>query len=252
MNFLVLAILLMLLLYYYSYWIKIYIIIITFLVFIDAWFLESRAMMIRIPLFLICLTAIIIYRKLKSRSVLFLSFVVVFLPFIWFYTSINDNQSLFARYSEEVFNTQDNRTFLYTEVFDDLLKTKTIIQGKGASGTYYSPTMRIAKVDSKNRPNVEVGILAILLKGGIIAVFLTSILIIYAIYLAFFKTNNIYTIAIGYLLLIHFVILFVENLVQFNTYNFLIWYFIGICLNGQVREMTDQEIFNLVKYGEPA
>jgi len=135
---------------------------------------------------------------------------------------------------------------LYFEVFKDLLENNQLITGKGASGTYYSEYFRTAEGDSDTRLTVEVGLLAILLKGGLIAVFINLLILFIAIYLAFFRSKNFYVIGVGYMLFIHTIILFIENLSSFSSYNFIIWIFIGVCLSKEIRNLSNQQIKNIL------
>ena len=63
-----------------------------------------------------------------------------------------------------------------------------------------------------------------------------------AIYSAFFKSNNLYLVTVGFLLFIHTLLLFVENLVSYNTYNFCIWFFVGVCLSNDLRGLSNEDI----------
>jgi uncharacterized membrane protein len=173
------------------------------------------------------------------------------LPFYFIASSIITGNSFFSTTKESISNGNsvedtplqkaDTRTFIYAEVFADLFSKNNLLIGNGASGTYYSPYFESTNYDSDQRLTTEVGIMTIFLKGGFIAVFLNLTLLLSVIYFAFFKSKNYYTIAIGYMLLIHTILLFVENLVAFNTYNYLIWFYIGACLSNQIRSMNNEQ-----------
>jgi len=117
-----------------------------------------------------------------------------------------------------------------------------MIIGKGANGRYYSDYFSTVEGDSPIRLNIEVGFLGLLLKGGMIAVILNLMLLIIAIYHAFFKSKNIFIVSIGFILLVHTILLFVENVISYSNYNFIIWYFIGICLSQKIRMLNNNQI----------
>jgi hypothetical protein len=220
-----------------------------FLIIYAAILFGNRTMMARVPLLLLALLAIYFYRKYNFKWVLRLSFLMLLIPLFLIQTSIETNQSVFQKYLPNISETQlsiDTRTFLYIEIFDDLLKSNTLITGKGASGTYYSEYFSTAEGDSDTRLTVEVGLLAILLKGGLIAVFINLLILLIAIYLAFFRSKNFYVIGVGYMLFIHTIILFIENLSSFSSYNFIIWIFIGVCLSKEIRNLSNQQIKNIL------
>ncbi len=216
--------------------------------------ISQRAIPLR--LFLLYLSNIAVYFcwKYRFRWVRSVAICTLLLPFIIIIISVNSGQSFFYilshsatssfgksnSYSE--LDTSDTRTFLYTEVYNDLKRANSLLFGKGSSGTYYSPFFHYTRGDSDTRLTVEVGILALLLKGGIVAVTLNLLLYYIAIYLALFKANNQYVMWIGFMILTHTFILFIENIPAYNIYNISIWFFTGICLSQEARELSDQDI----------
>jgi hypothetical protein len=218
-----------------------------------SYLLSIRTGIVRIVLLFMGFITIYLYRLFYLKWVLYISFLLLLLPFILLQISINKKQSVIEKYLSKMHNTElsmDTRTFLYIEVLNDLASNDKLIIGKGSNGTYFSTYFRDTGDDTENRLTVEVGILAILLKGGFIAFFLNLAILISAIYLAFFRTNNIYIMGIGFMLLIHILLLFVENFVNFSTYNFMIWYFIGLCLSNKIRTLNNKQISKLLQYGK--
>lgn len=212
----------------------------------------SRATIMRIGLLYLSLVAIYGYRKLNLKWIPTIAILTLLIPFYallmssggesFFQTSLAAVRNLFSTSSQSIVEKADTRTFLYTEVFDDLLNNNEILVGKGSNGTYDSPYFRATRQDNDQRLTVEVGVLAIFLKGGLIAVILNLALFFIAIYLAFYKSNNDYVMGVGFMLLVHTLILFVENLVSYSTYNFAIWFFTGVCLSRPLRIMNNEEI----------
>lgn len=218
------------------------------LLFYAAYALSIRTMMLREVLLFICLLALYIYVQKNYKWILRLSSLLPLIPVALLLYSNATGVSAFQMFGFEddsSMNT-DTRSFLYVELFDDLQDSNELLIGKGANGRYYSKFFTDDLGIIADRENVEVGILGILLKGGMIAVFLNIFILIFAIYYAFFRSNNSYVIGVGFMLLIFFVLLFIENLLRYTSYNLWIWFFIGICLSKQIRSMNNAQIYALL------
>jgi hypothetical protein len=212
---------------------------------------RSRTMMIRVPLLLMFLITVGFYRFIYFKSILRYSFLILFIPLYLLYNSYESGKSFFEIDLGNVTSDKelsiDSRTFLYQEVYFDLFSNEQILVGKGANGAYYSEYFDITGEENKNRLTVEVGILALFLKGGLISVIMNLVLLFISIYLSFFESKNSYVVGVGFVILVHVILLFVENLVGFNVYNLLIWFFIGICLSKEIRAMNNIEIREIIK-----
>lgn len=217
----------------------------------------SRATILRILLLYLSNMVVVFHGKVKHRWLLAITMcTLLLLPYLMVIFSFNSGQSVFStatqylqsefgsmRFeSENAITKGDTRTFLYQEVFTDLERNGQLLFGKGSNGTYFSPYFQRSKGDSDTRLTVEVGLLALLLKGGIVAVILNLALLYMAISLSFFRAKNQYVRWVGFMLIIHTLILFVENLVAYDMYNFSIWFFVGVCLSKEIRAMNNMEI----------
>lgn len=204
-----------------------------------------RTMMIREILHFGVLLAVYLLHKFQFKFILVFSFLALLVPILLLQQGMVTGESPFEKYfsssSDDEYSV-DTRTFLYKEVYLDLIDNNRMIIGKGANGRYYSDYFSTVQGDSPIRLNIEVGFLGILLKGGMISVVLNLMLLIIAIYYAFFKSKNIFVISIGFILVVHVMLLFVENVISYSTYNFIIWYFIGICLSKTTRTLTNKQI----------
>lgn len=211
----------------------------------------NRTMMIREILLFTGLIGIYLYLKFQLKTVLSLSFVLLLIPFILLHQSIDTGESAFetvlSNSSQDDLNV-DTRTFLYVELYEDLVDNSRVIVGKGANGTYYSEYFSFAEGDAANRMDVEVGVLSMLLKGGLIAVILNLSIFILAIYYAFFRANNLFVVGIGYILLLYTILLFIDNRIGFTTDNFLVWFFVGVCLSKEIRLLKNNDIISLLTF----
>lgn len=211
---------------------------------------SSRAPFVRVILLVLSLVGVFFYYRFRYKFILRISYMLLLVPFVLLQQSYVTGESAFQKYlgnnSDDEYNV-DTRTFLYMELYQDLVKNDRMLIGKGANGSYFSDYFYTVDIgETHNRNNLEVGILGILLKGGLIAVVLNFVLLFMAVYFAFFKTNNVYTVGLGYLLIIHVILLFVENYTQYSTYNFFIWFFIGLCLSKKTRSLTDKQIIQIL------
>ena len=214
--------------------------------------LESRSMLIRIILLIISGFGLYIQKRLNSRLISKLGFALIFITLFISYSSITSSKSFFdnilSSSAPSSVNTSDTRTFLYVEVLSDLISENSIVFGKGANGVYYSQYFDETKGDTANRLTVEVGVLAILLKTGLVGLIAYLALIIIAIYQAFFISKNNFVKGFGFLLLVYFIVLFFENLVAYSFYNFLVWFSIGVCLSSDIRKLSESDLKNKIKF----
>ena len=134
----------------------------------------------------------------------------------------------------------DSRSGVVENFYADM-DTYTWIFGRGALGTYYDPSPLFEMIDG-NRSEIETGYLNMILKGGIIYLALYVIVLLKAFYKGFFKTNNDLTKAFACMCLITCIELIPYGIQSFNLKYLSIWIGVGLCLNRQVRQMTNKEI----------
>lgn len=187
-----------------------------------------------------------LYRYLKILKVIFLTSIVV--PFYFI--------TLFARTGYSVFeepetatrisrlgadNTGDTRTFLYEELFEDLSENDAWLLGKGLNGTYYSSYFDRKNVDADiaDRKGVEVGVLNYLLKGGIVQSILYLLLLVWSSYSCLFQSNSKAMMLVGFILLAHYIFLFVEEVPRYDIYNITIWFYIGLGFSNTLLEREE-------------
>jgi len=184
-----------------------------------------------------------VLRNFILISMVAFPFILILIGFPFFEFINNSNNTQNASIS-----TTDTRTFLYTEVVEDLKNTNSIVFGKGALGKYYSAYFEVdvESGESKDRINVEVGFLSMLLKGGILNATLNFIIFFYALFLAYFSRNK-FTQRLSFLVVCHILSLFVGNIPQYTSLNFSVWIAIGGCISIAVRENTDINVVSIFK-----
>jgi hypothetical protein len=152
--------------------------------------------------------------------------------------------------------SSDTRTFLFVELINDL-KEEEVIIGKGALGSYYSPyffksrqySKQLGKSyegDSSTRSTSEVGYLFMLLKGGTIMIILHLLILIPAIYLGIFKSNNLLSKAFAYYILSYLLMWNVSYTTEFLPEFLLLWMAVGGSISKEIRNKTDLEIYQLL------
>lgn len=136
----------------------------------------------------------------------------------------------------------DTRTFLYSEVFQDLIETKSLLFGKGLLGTYKSLFF-----DFENgRHQVEVGFLKYLIQVGLIGFLIISFLLLRVSYLGFKRSNNKLSKQFAIFLAFHFFFLFIEGIPAISQYYYFVWAIIGLLMSERFRSLTDDEISNML------
>ena len=218
--------------------------ILTALIIVFLTSLSSRTTLVRIALYAIPFIMLFLQKKYYFKNTYKFTFLLLIFPIYFTYSGFNHGNTIFEYFSSKSDNElyTDTRSFLFEEVFEDLNNNNKLLIGKGAASNYFSNYFTNNLNVKNNRLTVEVGILTILLKGGIIALLLNLSIFFIAIYMAYFKSNNTYSKTLGFLLLVHVVLLFVENVVAYNIYNFIIWFTVGVCLNKQFRLLNNFQI----------
>jgi hypothetical protein len=153
---------------------------------------------------------------------------------------------------------KDSRTFLFTELLADLNTTEKIF-GKGSLGTYYSPffskVLRYFEhigeywfaLDNPTRITVEVGYLQMLLKGGFLLLILNFVMMLTAVYLALFKSENNFVKRLGIFILSLTLLSLISFRPAFTPTFILLWMAIGTVLSKKNRMMTNEEIESKIK-----
>ena len=208
-------------------------------------------MRIIISYFIVLIYYFILKIKINKTLLYLIIFCVLMIPFYFLYRGMigyNVFQEVLGEptedYSEQNLRI-DTRTFLYSEVFQDLKLSKSLVVGKGIDGGYSSVSFQ-----TSNRKGVEVGFLQILLKTGIIGFLLYFILIFSAIFKALGKSNNIFLKCLGVLLSSYVLMFFIENVLAFDLLNIAIWLVIGMCHSKELLKLNDHEIKRLFINGK--
>lgn len=198
---------------------------------IFSFFSDIRTIFLRVILFLCLVISLSVVKKFTTAKAL----IIMVVAFVIFQALAN-MQFYLDLFADELhikqFNADDTRTFLYTELFDDL-NTKQLFFGKGFLGTYFSEYFLLLQKtgetngDSYIRFTVEVGFLQLILKGGFVFFLLYTLPMIYAAILGIFKGyNNRLIFMLSVFILNEFFLMFFENIPSY-TINFFILFFLS-------------------------
>lgn len=236
---------------YRSAWGKILVILISVSIIVVS--LTNRAGLMRI-LISYCILAvfyIMSYVKINKRLLNFIIFCVLMIPVVSLYLGIQ-GESVFqiilggdnTDYSQ-LNPYADTRTFLYFEVFQDLSYNNAFVFGKGIGSGYMSEAF-----ETYSRSMAEVGFLQILLKTGILGVILYISVIVSAIYKALGRSKSVFLKSLGLLLTSYIILIFIENVIAYNLLNVIIWIVVGMCHSPTLRNLKDDELIMLFKFGK--
>jgi hypothetical protein len=215
--------------------------------------MTHRAGMIRILLsyFIVLVYFVILNVKISKKFIYILVFCLLLVPFYFLYTGIKGNsifQSVLgestAEYSQEDLRV-DTRTFLYSEVLQDLKLNRAFAFGKGIYGGYASDSFQ-----TWNRKGVEVGFLQILLKSGIAGFLVYFGLIFSAIFRALGQSKNLFLKCLALMLAGYFLMCFIENVLAFDLLNIVVWLAVGMCHSKDLLRLNDHEIRSLYMNGK--
>ena len=206
-----------------------------------------RAILMREFLLIGCFWAFYILRQKSVITIVADIMAVVTVVTLTIYAQ--DITSLFAQREIDVFgikiDNDQNRVWMYEEVYADLNNKGDLLFGRGALGKYFSEFFYSvyqyegSSADDYNRYNIEVGVLSYLLKGGYVLVWSTLFLLLAAGFLGLMKAKNTYVIGLGIVVLCHVVGIFIENYPKLAAYNVIIWLYAGACLSATMRASKD-------------
>jgi hypothetical protein len=162
-----------------------------------------------------------------------LAMVIVLLAF----GSIFQSTMIFQRgFSREAF--EESRGHVFEDFMEDFRGSSDWTRGRGLDGT----VLRTINVDTGTESLIENGYLTIILKGGLIYLLPFVIILLRAVFLGFFNSNNDLSKALAALLFIHLIIMFQFNLPDYSSNYILVWIAVSTCFNREMREIGNEEV----------
>ena len=191
-------------------------------------------------------------KKLAKWSAIFLlAFpIILVLSIFTFEDSILKMVNEYGGANNEVIGS-DTRTFLYVEIIQNMNSLSDWLFGLGYNARYFSEfflNSTSENADFYMRTNVEVGFLQLLLKGGIILVFMHYYLLIRAVYTGIKNSSNLLCNGCALFIAGYILLSFIVDYPSRNPIvQILPWICAGICFSKNMLSKSDKEINALIK-----
>lgn len=141
----------------------------------------------------------------------------------------------------------DSRTSIYVDVFSELERQEAFVFGLGASGKTKTSLSEISyadfdKIYKEGRRRTESGMLNYIQWGGMIGGLVYFLLFVKASYFGIYRSKNWFCVVLGVWLAFKGLFSFIEDATYFSISSIFIFFALGICLNKNIRALTDLEI----------
>lgn len=184
--------------------------------------------------FVSCWMLYLFFNKKSSKaSLLFVAFLVVAVCFMIFSSTQDSIFSLLVTRGLE-----DTRSGVEQNMIADMHGWDWVI-GRGLFGEYYDPMFGI------NRPDIETGYLALILKGGLIYLICFVGILLTSAYKGLFKSNNLFIKAFAIIMIISVIDLYPFGWPKFNFHYFTVWIGVYMCNKPAYRRLTDEQVYNM-------
>lgn len=197
------------------------------------------------------LAYLLVYGVRNIKMMKLFCIVIFIIPIINFIPMLIDvdGHSVFEELQSLIIDKTDNkemasdtRTFLYREMAEDLTKTDCWLFGKGAYAHYYSFFFDDNSFGKYGRISSEVPFLNMLMHGGIVYTVLYFALILRAVYLGVWRSNNCFCRCIAIIAIGWYFNSFICDLTGARFYHIAFFVLVGCCLSKQWLNMSESEI----------
>lgn len=195
------------------------------------------------------ITVYVVWLKRNKHLAKIISWTLCIIPIIIWAMFIIYNISIFEVFSGEIDDAimkLDTRTFLYQEFLSNLHNLNDWVFGFGIDGGYVSQWFG-ANASSGGRETIEVTMLHLILKGGLILLFCYIYYIISGIIKAFKNGQNCLVYACAVMLSGHLVCMCIGD---YPSRSLLIqimpFIMVGICTNEKILSLNDKELKDIL------
>jgi hypothetical protein len=137
----------------------------------------------------------------------------------------------------------ESREVVFRDFFSDFKSTKDWIFGRGIDGKI----LRTINIEQGIRGDtIENGFLTIILKGGLLYAIPFTFILLRASYLGFFRSKNDLSKALASICLIHIIMMFYSSIPEYSTRYIFIWISVSACFTPQIREYSNEEIYQAI------
>jgi hypothetical protein len=177
----------------------------------------------------------------KISIVFYLLYFLIGVFIIFYFTIGQDIGNILFFNNVTSRGLEDTRGYVETCFYNDM-STYDWIFGKGSSGGYKCSGIDESVFKNGIRTVIETDYLQLIMYGGFINILLLFLIMIPAIILGLFYSNNnlIKTLSIWILLWLLF--LYPSNVYSFSFFHISVWFSAGICYSKPLRELPDSFI----------
>lgn len=139
----------------------------------------------------------------------------------------------------------DTRSGVEVDFIKDFNKNDDWLFGRGISGTYYCPTL--LGLGQVNRSGMETGYLNFILKGGIIYLVSYLGILLYSVYLGFYRSKNIYSKYIAVVILFNLLMLYPGGYPSLIPSVIVLFAFVSFSQNKGFRTLSNNQLLEIFK-----
>lgn len=180
--------------------------------------------------------------------------ICIIVPLILVYLGYTGKFNVFAMDQyisvENEEDIADTRSLLYEKVNDKLESSNKTWIGLGGISNYwdgYYANNSVSELQNKGRMGTESGVLNMYLYGGWIGAFLFSCLFWRSAYYGIYKSKNMFCRLTGCFLIFRWVVSFVDEPETWLCSNLMMYIFMGICLNRNLRNISNNQWYSWFK-----
>lgn len=211
--------------------------------------LKDAQRQIGVELILAGITIYVVWLRNNNRLAKIIAWILCIVPIVIWGLFLIYKLSIFEIFSDKVNDavlSLDTRTFLYNEFLSNLHSLKDWIFGFGIDGGYYSRWFG-SNIQTGGRETIEVTMLHLVLKGGLLLLLSYIIIIIKGIINGFKYGQNRLVIACCLMLSGHLVCMCIGDYPSRSLLIQIIpFIMVGICTNERVLSLTDEDLDDIL------
>jgi hypothetical protein len=184
--------------------------------------------------------------QFKMRGLMIIATIAGALLFNTYAISLFNKGSMFQYLNERAL--EDTRTGVEVRFYHDFQTLDWVI-GRGVNGKYYCPEVPSPNDVHGYREVIETDFLQIILKGGIISLALLMAILIPAMFLGFFQSNNMLAKASSIWIFMAIINMYPSTVNTFTLNYFLVWFAVAICYSKTIRMIPDEVLTKYFRHG---
>ncbi|MEZ4993476.1 MAG: hypothetical protein R2824_23840 [Saprospiraceae bacterium] len=188
-----------------------------------------------------------LYRSnFKMKSLMIIATVMGALLLNAYAIRVFNNGSMFQYLNERAL--EDTRTGVEVRFYHDFGMLDWVV-GRGINGKYYCPEVPSPNDVHGYREVIETDFLQIILKGGLISLGLLMAILVPAMLIGFFQSNNLLAKASSIWIFLAILNMYPSTVNTFTMNYILVWMAVGICYSKTIRMIPDEVLARYFQYG---